>query len=378
MNLKTCSFREGEGYFYETEHFPLTYAQLPDAGLFGGGESLRVDKKIVSTPEWFELYPYIQNNGSLVFHYTDNVDDHEVFFEGGVQGASAIYGHATWSYDSKPYRWSSGCTPDGRGIFWDDNTGEILLASQVLDKTGGPIEFSKSFGLVPLQDESQYLSNVYCSDKFLYAVAYSDNDGRYKIFKSSMSGGGFEYTGDVSREFSYELNSFNSTPLQGPWMLYEGPWVPYVGSKKYVCNMDTGGVFEAPENEQIVSLDGRFLVSVVGEDFDDAESDILLRDLSISTNFNENITRVIHSELRRDYIVGVAPVVSRESGGYHKVFLHCELWDNVKLLMVADEAGCLYYSLHRDSIFNAVGWPASEESPPPRFWTSLVGCSEKP
>ena len=84
--------------------------------------------------------------------------------------------------------------------------------------------------------------------------------------------------------------------------------------------------------------------------------------------------------MRRDYIKGIAPVVSREPSDHNKVFLRCEWWDDFPMIIAADEAGCLYYSLHRESRhkFNAVGWPVSGDSAPSRFWTNLIGCNEKP
>lgn len=382
MSLQTCKIVPDDtgGYlFVETIHTSYTQAQLNDMS-WGEIEAAGSGATVRSLPIPIKSNSMVRSDGVLVFHDTAVSDDgtQVVFTEVRVGADGVSSGYVTVSRDpgtfSSEYEFLYARTPDGRPVFRRESSQEILVATHIADSAGEAIQFDATIGTVTMPAEA-YAGEVYSSEQSLYIQVISGDS--FWIYKAPIDGsGGFELTAEFDYDYSpdYQLNYLHTTryPMSGPWMLSS------VAGTGTLINIDTGEVLGLPGGVAPIGTDGRNVICKVSEG---DESNVLVYDMAISSDFGENIVRVLHVQFPDYNLSELFPVIGDAGAGHSgKVFVTSSWIEGIPALVEAGDDGDLFYLLPYASgeFFGfGVGWVSPTEQPP-EFWTAFIGCTEKP
>lgn len=382
MSLQTCKIvPDDDGYlFVESIHTPYTAAQLSEmsweeAEAAGNGATVRSLQIPISSGSM------VRSDGVLVFHDTAVSDDgtQVVFTEVRVGADGVSSGYVTYNRDAGTYtveyEFLYAWTPDGRPVFRRKATQEILVAAHIANSSGGEIQFDATLGIVPMPSGEAYVGEVYCSELSLYIQVISgDNFG---IYKAPIDGsGGFELTAEFGYDYSptFQLNYQHTSrrPARGPWML------SMVAGTPFLINIDSGAISGLPSGVTPIGTDGRNVICKIP---DGEECDVLVYDMAISSDFGENLIRVLHVAFQDSQLSELFPVIGDPGTGHaDKVFITSKWIEGLPALVEAGDDGALFYLLPYaggELLGFGVGWisPAGNQ---PEFWTAFIRCTEKP
>lgn len=382
MSLQTCKIVPGDdtgGYlFVETIHTSYTRAQLNDMS-WGEIQAAGSGATVRSLPIPINSNSMVRSDGVLIFHDTAVSDDgtQVVFTEVRVGADGVSSGCVTFSRDpgtiSSEYEFLNARTPDGRPVFRRESSQEILVATHIADSTGDAIQFDATIGTVTMPAEA-YAGEVYYSEQSLYIQVISGDS--FWIYKAPIDGsGGFELTAEFDYDYSpdYQLNYLHTTryPMRGPWMMSDA-------GTPFLINIDTGEVLGLPGGVAPIGTDGRNVICKIP---DGEECDVLVYDMAISSDFGENLIRVLHVAFQDSQLSELFPVIGDPGTGHaDKVFITSNWSEGLPALVEAGDDGALFYLLPYaggELLGFGVGWisPAGNQ---PEFWTAFIRCTEKP
>lgn len=395
MSLKTCTFEydyhEDTYVFVKRESSPIPfdfdnpdfYLQIDDVE--GYSNVISSDKL-----DRFGLMEFSQNGSFFLYGSYSLWETYNRCYWSATVGAN---GEEDFSYVFVDIDFDTGASEYNLVLATEDSRllvekhDSYHLTKSIVGKKGDKLEIDVSLGMPPGVDRDAkiYTGGAFFWNEYVYVetVDYSVSSPNRpkKLYRSPATGGGFDLVCEYAARFEQDYNVPGKK--RGPWRaIFE----QIEGSYNYnygVLNVETGaikmfhhGTFGYRKDS--FQCDGRYAYHLRENywdgDFDKERGIVYIHDLSLQYDVSEYSTSAIDLALPP---WDVGSIVSAFDD--NEVGLFFRVGGSEALPFIYHATSSTHKMYFTGFTYpDAIGWPAGGVKPIPRFWTSLVGCTEKP
>lgn len=396
VSLKTCAFEydynEDTYVFVKRESSPVPFDFDDPNSIWQQIDDAEGYSNVTSSYKLDHFYnPQFSQNGSFFLYGYDYFSE-KVNYWFATVGAN---GEEDFSYVFVDIDFDTGASEYNLVLATEDSRllvekhDSYHLTKSIVGKKGDKLEIDVSLGTPPGVDHD---AEIYAGDAFFWneyvyveTVDYSGVGGwenrPKKLYRSPATGGGFDFVCEYTARFARDHTA--SVKQRGPWRaIFE----QIEGSYNYnygVLNVETGaikmfhhGTFGYRKDS--FQCDGRYAYHLRENywdgDFDKERGIVYIHDLSLQYDISEYSTSTIDLALPPWEVGSIVQAFDDNEVG---LFFRVGDSEGLPFLYHATSSTHKMY-FTGFSPPNAIGWPAGGVKPIPRFWTNLIGCTEKP